>query len=374
MSTDKNIDLLPEGFHDRLYDDAAIISRHARRMIDTLQSHGYKRVMPAIAEYESSLSSGLEGAQRNQLLRFTDPLSGRTLALRSDMTVQIGRIAASRLAHAARPLRLSYHGIVTKLRTDALNPNREMTQLGAELIGSDSVSAAGEIVAIAIEALQSIGISGITIDLTLPDLVQTLAEKTFPLSDENMRQVRDQLDMKDASGLKALGADDYLPLIAATGEFDDAIQKLSDIDAGGALSSRIKGLKSIAANITDDVHITLDPTERHGFEYQNWFGFTLYADNIAGAIGRGGSYNLSNGESATGFSLYPDVLSNMLKKMADMTENKRLFLPKGHDAHMAKTLRQKGWITIGALSDDDDGAVLGCSHYLQGHDVVSYAK
>lgn len=368
MMIDKNIDLLPEGFRDRLYNDSAVISRNARQMTDVLSSHGYKRIMPAIAEYESSLTSRLQGTQRNQLLRFTDPISGRTLALRSDMTVQIGRIATTRLADMPRPLRLSYHGTVAKLRVDALNPNREMTQLGAELIGSDSVSAAGEIVAIAIKALQSIGILGITIDLTLPDLVETLAAKTFILNEQNMRLVREQLDMKDASGLKALGADEYLPLLSATGDFDAAIQKLSDIDAGGALSSRIEGLKSIAANITNDVHITLDPTERHGFEYQNWFGFTLYADNIAGAIGRGGTYDLGNGEAATGFSLYPDMLNILSAK----TQAKSVFLPIGHDAAAAEKLRGQGWITIGALSGTDDGASLGCSHHLRGDEVVSY--
>lgn len=366
--TDKNIDLLPEGFRDRLYEDSATISHNARKMTNILSSHGYKRIMPAIAEYESSLTSRLQGTQRNQLLRFTDPISGRTLALRSDMTVQIGRIASTRLADMPRPLRLSYHGTVAKLRVDALRPNREMTQLGAELIGSDSVSAAIEIVAIAIEALQSIGITGITIDLTLPDLVETLAAKTFPLSDDNMRLVRDQLDMKDASGLKALGGDDYLPLLSATGDFDRAIQKLSDIDAGGALSTRIAGLKSIAAHITDDVHITLDPTERHGFEYQNWFGFTLFADNIAGAIGRGGTYVLGNAEAATGFSLYPD----MLNILTQQTAVNSLFLPMGHDSATAKTMREQGWITIGALSEKDDGALLGCTHYLRGGEAISY--
>jgi len=38
--------------------------------------------------------------------------------------------------------------------------------------------------------------------------------------------------------------------------------------------------------------LTLDPSERHGFEYQSWFGFTLYAEGIPGAIGRGGTYSI----------------------------------------------------------------------------------
>jgi ATP phosphoribosyltransferase regulatory subunit len=51
-------------------------------------------------------------------------------------------------------------------------------QLGAELIGNDSEIAATEIVTVAIEALQAAGVTGITIDFTLPDLVDQLAAGT----------------------------------------------------------------------------------------------------------------------------------------------------------------------------------------------------
>ncbi len=366
--TQHNIDLLPEGFRDRLFEEAALISRNARSMIDVLTAHGYKRVMPAIAEYESSLTGRPLGAARNHLMRFTDPVSGRNMAIRSDMTLQIGRIASTRLADMPRPLRLCYHGVVAKLRANPPNPNREMTQLGAELIGRDNVSAVCEMAAMAIEALKSVGIKGITIDFTLPDLVITLAQHTFPLADENLQKVSEQLDMKDASALKSLGADEYLPLLYATGEFEQAIQKLCDIDAGGALSSRIAGLQSIAQYIADDVHVTLDPTERHGFEYQSWIGFTLYADNIAGAIGRGGTYQLDNGEAATGFSLYPDAINTI----SNQIEEDYLFLPLDHDVDCASKVRKEGWITIAALEDNDDGKALGCSHYLDGQKIIPY--
>ncbi len=369
--TQKIVDLLPEGFRDTLHSEAEIVSNNANAMIDILSSHGYDRVMPTIAEHESGLIGRMKGLERNHLLRFTDPSSGRTLALRSDMTVQIGRIASTRLANQPRPLRLCYQGTVVKLQTDQLNPNREMRQLGAELIGSDSVAAASEIVKIAIEALQAIGVSGITVDFTLPDLVETLAQDTFPLLRGDMEHVREQLDMKDASGLKAFGADAYLPLLSATGEFDEAIHKLSAIDAGGVLSSRIEGLKSIAAQVADDVHITLDPTERHGFEYQSWFGFTLFADTIAGSLGRGGTYSLGNraDEVATGFSLYPDVLNDVFEGQQDV---RIIFLPMDHDQRLAKDLRGQGWKTISALSDLDSGQKLGCSHYLDGQDIIAY--
>ena len=69
-----------------------------------------------MAEFESVLAKHSGNAARNQHLRFTDPVSGHTLALRGDITVQVGRIATTRVKDAPRPLRLAYHGQVLRLR------------------------------------------------------------------------------------------------------------------------------------------------------------------------------------------------------------------------------------------------------------------
>ena len=93
--------LLPEGFRDRLPEQAEAATHVARSMLDVLASHGYERVAPAIAEFEETMSarSGA-GTMRNRLLRFTDPVSGHTLAVRGDITVQIGRMASTVLGIA----------------------------------------------------------------------------------------------------------------------------------------------------------------------------------------------------------------------------------------------------------------------------------
>lgn len=359
-------DLLPEGFRDRLPPQAEATARLARAMIDVLASNGYARVAPAIAEFESGLAARSGGAARNQLLRFTDPVSGHTLALRGDITVQVGRIATTRLADASRPLRLCYHGQVLRLRARQLRPEREITQLGAELIGNDSVAAASEIVGVAIDALEAAGVKDITVDFTLPDLVEILAVEALPLAADQIDAVRSELDMKDAGGLSALGADAYLPLLAATGPFADAVEKLRAIDAGGALASRIKGLEAIAEAAAGRATITLDPTEQHGFEYQSWFGFTLFAKGYTAALGRGGTYAINkpdgSAEVATGFSLYPDPLVDAFEGPG---ESRRLFLPSGTLPAKAAQMRSEGWVTIAALDASDSAASLGCNYVLE---------
>src|SRR3546814_8567092 len=119
------------------------------------------------------------------------------------------------------------------------------------------------------------------------------------------------LDAKDAGALTRLGAETYLPLLRATGPFDQAIADLRAFDATSALSARIDALEAIAAPIRDRVTLTLDPTERHGFAYHSWFGFQIFLPGQGDADGRGGGDSIPVGaqeESAGGFSLYPDPL------------------------------------------------------------------
>lgn len=358
--------LLPEGLRDRLPPEAEAASDVCRAMVDVLRSHGYARVAPPIAEFRETLTGNARDTAARDLLRFTDPVSRRTLAIRPDITRQIGRIATSRLAGQPRPLRLSYAGQVVKLTASSLWPDREMTQVGAELIGSDSVAAVSEVATLAVEALAAAGVTGITVDLTLPDLVDTLAASAFPLPAETIPAVKAELDSKDAGALAALGADAYLPLLAATGPFDAAVARLQAIDAGGVLASRIAALKTIAASLAPHATVTLDPSERHGFEYQSWIGFSIFVAGHAVTIGRGGSYSIAHAdgrsEPAVGFSLYPDPLIG--GGLGRGEREPRLFLPLGHDRAAAAALRAEGWVTVAALDAADDAQTLGCTHHL----------
>ena len=376
---DTDRDLLPEGLGDRLPQQAYASQAVRRAAHDVLASHGYARVETPVLEFERSLASRMTGVRLRRLFRFVDPLSLRTLALRSDITPQVARIAATSLAETARPLRLSYSGPVVTIKGDGLDPTRERLQVGAELIGSDSVAAAAEIVELAIETLRAAGATGISVDFTLPDLVDTLSAEAMPLAPSQIDAVRQMLDAKDAGGLVDAGGAAYLPLLGAIGPFERAIETLASLDANGVLASRIAGLRAIAARVNGAVRLTLDPSERHGFEYQSWFGFTIYADGIAGALGRGGTYRIlgqtglqapaEEAEVATGFSLYPDPLVEVLA--AAQGEEKRLFLPLGHDRAVAARQRAVGWITVAALAESDDPRALGCTHRLEGGEAVA---
>jgi ATP phosphoribosyltransferase regulatory subunit len=353
--------LLPEGYRDRLPPFADSAAALEARVLEAARLHGYERVDPPLVEFADGLAMRLKAGGLHDAVRFVDPVSQRTLAIRPDITAQVGRIAATRMGHHPRPVRLSYAGSVLKLRASQLAPAREWRQIGCELIGLDSVAAAQEMVSVAIDALEAAGATGLSIDFTLPDLVQTLADGPLPVAAERIAELRDRLDAKDAGSVAAI-APAYLPLIEAAGPFEQALAKLRTFDTSGALSSRLDGLGRIAAAIGDRVTLTLDPTERHGFEYQTWLGFSLFAEGLAQEAGRGGTYTVVHEtgaeEAATGFSLYADALV----ANGNGVDRRRLFLPFGTPASDGAAMRAQGWVTVAALEAGDTPEAQLCTH------------
>lgn len=348
--------LLPEGFRDRLPPGAEASASVLRTIIDTCAAHGYERVQPPLVEYEAGLAQWLDKAGGTPLFRSSDPQNGAALAIRPDITGQIARIAATRLADAQRPLRLAYGGQVLRARASQIDPARERTQAGAELIGSDSVAAVAEVLNMSVEALTRAGVGAISVDLTLPELVATLAAGPWKVA--NPVAVAAALDGKDAGSLRTLGAERYRALLDAAGPAESALTALAGLGIEAALIDR---LSELVVGLSG-VRVTIDPTERHGFEYQSWVGFSLFgqADDqpIRAEIGRGGAYLVRHPDGTTepacGFSVYVDSL---VDAGLGRRETPRVFLPHGTPPEVGARLRREGRATVAALSPDDVPAV-----------------
>ncbi len=355
---------LPPGFRDRLPPEAEALARILRTVLDVAAAHGYSRVQPPLAEAEAGLSAWL-GGRSGDLLRLADPRTGAALALRPDMTAQIARIASTRLAGAARPLRLSYGGTVLRGRGSELAPARELVQAGAELIGADGPDALAEVLGLALEALAEVGVGDVSVDLTLPGLVAELAAGAWPVADPEA--VAAALDAKDAGALPALGAGAFAILLEAAGPAEEALARLRA--AGPALAPAVDRLAPLVAALPG-VRVTIDPTERHGFDYQT-LGFSLFGaagdggQALRGEIGRGGAYAISRpghaAEPACGFSLYLDPLVDAGLGRAP---RRRILLPPGTPAETGRRLRAEGWETVRALSPADRPE--GITHILDG--------
>jgi len=285
------------------------------------------------------------------------------LALRPDITAQIGRIATTRMAHKARPLRLGYGGQVARVKGTQLNPDRESLQAGAELIGTDSLLAVREILLLALEALQNLGARGLSVDFTMPGLVRELAQSVWPVAEDQRAALEDALDGKDVGGLNALGFGAYEPLIAAAGPAERALQTLRALKLGKNIDARLTDIAALAKAAAPFAQCTLDPTERHSFAYQSWVGFSIYAHGVRDEVVRGGSYAVvhpdGHTEAAVGFSAYIDPL---VDAGLGSVQRPRILLPLGTGTDIGAHLRAQGFVTVAALDATTRPQALDCTH------------
>ena len=164
--------------------------------------------------------------------------------------------------------------------------------------------------------------------------------------------------------LAAEGFAHWLPLLAVPGPVADALPQLRAFDHAGLLRTRLEGIAAVADALGDRVRLTLDPTERHGFEYQSWIGFSIFGDGVRGEVGRGGSYHVMHDgahQAAVGFSLYIDGL---VDAGLGVTERRSVWLPVGTAADVGARLRAGGWTSFAAL--DGEAAPVECTHRWNG--------
>ena len=377
--------LLPTGMHDLLPPEAEIEAQVVAQLMATLAAHGYERVKPPLVEFEETLLSGAGAAMANATFRMMDPASHRMIGVRADMTPQIARIAASRLAAAPRPLRLSYAGQVLRVTGSEIRPERQVGEVGAELIGAPGPAADVEAIAVAGEALAAIGVPHLSVDITLPTLVPAVAE-AYGIVGAHAAALRAALDHKDiaAVGAAAGEAGELLSsLLAAAGPAVAALAALDRLD----LPARARGERVRLGIVLDglsaaapELKVTVDPVENRGFEYHTGISFTFFAGGVAthgpvGDLGRGGRYDAGDPaapEPATGFTLYTDTI---LRTLPQAASPQRLLLPLGVDRTRGHLLREAGWITVAALDPAKDwreeARRLGCGHVLENGEPVA---
>jgi ATP phosphoribosyltransferase regulatory subunit len=315
-----------------------------------------------------------------------DPVSQRMMGLRADITPQIARIAATRLSKAPRPLRLSYAGEVLRVRGGQLCPERQMVQVGAELIGAAAATADAEIIVMAVEAIAAIGVARLSVDLTVPRLVPGVFAR-HALSGEEAAAVRAALDHKDPAAVAVLAGPAtgvLTALLAATGPVDEALDRLAAIDLPAEAAgerARVEEIVGLVRAAAPDITLTLDPVEHRGFEYHTGIGFTVFAAGLSGELAGGGRYRARNGggdedgERATGVTLYLDTI---LGTLSPATKTRRILLPVDTAVARAAALRDEGWVTVmalGAVADARAEAVrMRCSHVLAANGPQAVGK
>ena len=363
--------LLPVGLIDLLPPEAEIEADAVSAVMNVFAAHGYQRIKPPLLEFEDGLLSGSGAATADQTFRLMDPESRRMMALRADMTPQAARIASTRLAGHARPLRLSYAGQCLRVHATQLAPDRQVAQAGIELIGVDNPAADAEVVVLAAEALAAVGLERISFDITMPTLAPALLDEAGIAGAARARLTR-ALDRKDAAAVAQQGgpiAGLLAELLLAAGPADPALAVLGAADLGPVSRGLYRRLAECIAAIRDqapELRLTVDPIEFRGFRYHTGLCVTVFAPGHHEEIGRGGRYVSGDNEPATGLTLFPDAV---LRARTGPALRPRAFLPWGTPRKDGAALRAEGFATVAALEAGSDGAAearrLGCTHILR---------
>jgi ATP phosphoribosyltransferase regulatory subunit len=364
--------LLPAGLRDILPRQAAHEADVVTRLMTSFAAQGYERVKPPLIEFEESLLEGSGAAMAKHTFRVMDPVTQRMMGLRADMTLQVARIATTRLAKTPRPLRLSYAGQVLRVKGSQLRPERQFGQAGIELIGATGAAADAEVVILAAKALLDLGVGEVCVDLSLPPLVPEICA-----GHGDGEGLRDALDHKDVAAVAAVGgvvAQTLCDLIDAAGPAGPALTKLAAIKlpaAAAALRDRLAEVVGLIAHAVPELTLTIDPVEGRGFEYHTGVAFTIFARHSAAELGRGGRY-LAHGESATGATLFMDTVLDVLPGPIDA---RRVFLPFGTPFSVGQSLRDEGWVTVAGLEqvadDKTEAGRLACGHLLMAGQVIA---
>jgi ATP phosphoribosyltransferase regulatory subunit len=190
---------IPPGTRDVLPDEMRELRKLHRAMIDVFESRGYGEVATPAIEYDEVLARG-DGRTADSAYRFFDE-RGDLLVLRSDMTVPIARLVASRYAEAEPPLRLCYLANAYRAVRPQRGQMREFAQAGVELIGAAAPAGTAEVVEVLEAALDAASLDRAVIGLGDADLFRQLLTE-LGVEGEARDSVLKRLAMHDLVGLE----------------------------------------------------------------------------------------------------------------------------------------------------------------------------
>ena len=340
--------LLPEYIQDMLPEEAWHIERMRGSVLELMRLSGYQLVAPPLLEYAESLLVNGSHDMDLRTFKLVDQLSGRTLALRADITPQVARIDAH-LLNRQGVTRLCYAGSVLHTQPAGLMRTREQLQIGAELYGHSGLESDLEVQSLMLQALALLGVNGVHIDLGHVALFRSLVRHA-EIGETLEAELFGALQGKDAPALGVLVAG--LPQ-----EIRNALLELPKLYGGTEVIKRARAvlprypevavaldeLEQAAVHLQPLAHsVGIDLAELRGYHYHSGMVFAAYHAGSHDAIALGGRYDdvgksFGRARPATGFSMDLRQLYGLLARQA---QPKGILAPHRDDAALQEKVAQ----------------------------------
>lgn len=314
--------LVPAGMATILPEAACRFRAIESELIGALAGRGYDEIILPTFEYLDVLAPGLEPELVEKCYKIPDRATGRLLLLRPDATAQIARTVAMGMMGDRRPLRLSYRTTVFRHEPEHAGRDREIFQVGAELIGADDPSSDREIIALLIECLRKLGLARFKVSLGHVGFFKGLLSRAG-LSAAGQKRAEHAAAKKDLPKLHEILRHEktsarFARMILEAPELSgnaDVIargRRLAGTDR--ALTESLDRLAQVYRSLSEagyqDV-LFLDLGEFRGFDYYDGIVFDVFTEGIGVELGGGGRYNHLIGRfgrnmPSTGFALNVD--------------------------------------------------------------------
>lgn len=263
---------------------------------------GYREIIPPTFEYLDVLAQGLDAELIEKSYKVVDRATGRILVMRPDVTAQIARMVAMGMVDQPLPLRLCYSANIFRYEPEHAGRDREIFQIGIELIGPKGTAADVEPIMVAAECLRRLGITVFTIAMGQGAFFNALLRRTG-VSASVQGRLREAAARKDVPRMEVLlhGAGvrgrAATALLAVPGLFGgDEI-----LEAAGRLAPRSEDCRRPLARLREvwermtaaglGDHLLLDMGEIRRMEYYTGLVFDIYADGLGAEVGGGGRYD-----------------------------------------------------------------------------------
>jgi ATP phosphoribosyltransferase regulatory subunit len=277
-------------------------ARRRRRIeeavVAVFEGWDYEEIIPPLFDYADVFATpGLAARTYSFVGR-----DGSLLALRPDFTSLLAKIAAGRLAHRPPPIRLYYSGEVLRYEPPKAGRQSELFQMGLEHLGGDSRAADAEILAIAGECLEGLGVRGWVLALGHVGVFHGLVH-ALGLGAATADVLGERMEAKDAEGVRSV-----LAAAQASGPAAEALVRLSALAGDRAsLGEAARVLECCPAaaravgelrEVTDALaaaglgdRVAIDLGEVRGLDYYTGLVFRVYARGLGFEVGAGGRYD-----------------------------------------------------------------------------------
>lgn len=312
----------PEGVRDIYGEEKAKKTIVERLLHEKITAYGYRDIQTPTFEFFDVFSKEVGTTPSRELYKFFDK-EGNTLVLRPDFTPSVARCAAKYFMEEDVPIRFCYQGNTFTNTSNLQGKLKEVTQMGAELIGDDSVQADAEMIAMTIESLYHAGLSDFQISIGNLEYFKGICAEAG-LDEETELELRDCI-----SGKNYFGAEELLERTRVGKKEQELLLKVSDLfgsvqileEAKKAVSNKrsrhaVERLEQVYRTLVDygvEKYISFDLGMLSKYNYYTGIIFKGYTYGVGDAIVKGGRYDrllsrFGKESAAIGFVIVVDDL------------------------------------------------------------------